>query len=315
MSRLTAPDRLRRLLSVVPWVVEQNGASLEDISERFDYPQSRLEQDLIDVVQYVGIAPYSPGDLIEVDIESGWVRISYADYFRRPLQLTVLEGLALVSAGAGLVEAAGGTGDGALASGIAKLAARLGIEIGESVDVTFGSVDEPILAALRQAYDECREVEIDYFSVSSDKRSTRTVQPLVVASRGGSWYLSALDHLSGERRTFRVDRIRAATVTDVVFERDDVAELATFAPADSDPRVRLRLSPLASWLAESVPIESITELDDGSSEVELVVSSVRWLERLLLQLGSHVEVVEADEPIPRDLTRDAAGRLLERYVN
>ena len=67
-AKLTARERLTRLLAVIPWVVEQDGAPLDEIAARFDYPRNQLVDDLTQVVLFVGVHPFTPDSLIEVDI-------------------------------------------------------------------------------------------------------------------------------------------------------------------------------------------------------------------------------------------------------
>ena len=60
MNSLNATDRLRRLLAVIPWVVDRGGAPLEDISTNFDYPTEQLLVDLEEVLFMVGVHPFTP---------------------------------------------------------------------------------------------------------------------------------------------------------------------------------------------------------------------------------------------------------------
>ena len=43
---LKATERLERLVSMVPWLIENNGATVEDLSSRFQYPRETLINDL-----------------------------------------------------------------------------------------------------------------------------------------------------------------------------------------------------------------------------------------------------------------------------
>ena len=73
----------------------------------------------------------------------------------------------------------------------------------------------------------------------------------------------------------------------------------------------LDLDPGATWVVESYPAEEAEERPDGSWRVVLAVSERAWLERLLLDLGPAVRVVE-----PAGLQTvgaEAAGRLFTRY--
>ena len=59
---LTALDRLRRLLAIIPWVAAEGGMPLEEAIRRFDYPSEDLLDDIYSVVNMIGVAPFGPGD-------------------------------------------------------------------------------------------------------------------------------------------------------------------------------------------------------------------------------------------------------------
>jgi proteasome accessory factor C len=83
-------------------------------------------------------------------------------------------------------------------------------------------------------------------------------------------------------------------------------------PAPTDPRVTLRLTPAAAWVAEAYPTRSVTERPDGGLDVVLTVSEPAWLERLLLRLGPDAEVVDPREL--RGARAATATRVLSRYT-
>ena len=106
MPKLSADDRLQRLLAVVPWVAARDGPRLDDVCTRFDCREDELVDDL-QMLFLCGLHPYTPDMLIDVDIADGRVWIRYADYFARPLKLTPAEGLALLAAGRTLLATPG----------------------------------------------------------------------------------------------------------------------------------------------------------------------------------------------------------------
>ncbi len=312
--KLTAAERLERLLSIVPWVVDRDGPTLEEISARFDYPADKLLADLNDVVFMVGLYPFTPDQLVEVEVTDDRVWIRYAEYFERPLRLTPAQGLALVAAGASLLAVPGADLDGPLARGLAKLAASLGVEPGDAVEIALGPVTATAVEQLRDAVRTHRQVDIDYYAYGRDERTARRIDPYRVFSDNGQWYVAGFCHLAGGERLFRIDRINELTVLDSRFEPPvEPPTAAVFRPDPTDPRVRLRLSPEARWVLEHYPCEEVVELDDGGVEVTLAVSARPWLERLLLRLGPQAEMVSASGDLPPSLGRDAARRILDRY--
>lgn len=314
-GRLTARERMGRLLAVIPWVVEQDGAPLDEIAARFDYPRPQLVDDLTQVVLFVGVHPFTPDSLIEVDITDDRVQIRYADWFSQPLRLTPEEGARLLTAGRTMLS----LGDDEQATPLLRALAKLGMALGEGadsvVDVRLGDAPEATLDTLRRAVADGRQVELDYYTYGRDELTTRRVDPARVFSDHGNWYLHGFCHRADDERVFRVDRIRDARPTDAEITHPLEGGGASFSPGGDDPRIRLLLAPSASWVVEQYPTETETTLDDGRREVVMAVSAVPWLERLLLRLGPDAEVLEVDDPLPPDLTAAAAARVLARYRN
>jgi proteasome accessory factor C len=309
MPRTSADERLRRLLALVPWVVAADGPTIEEVCTRFGLTESELIAEL-DLVWCCGVHPFTPDSLMEVTVEDGRVWIRYADWFDRPLRLTPEEGLALVAAGAALLAVPGADADGPLARGLRKLADVLGIDPAGAVEVTLGAVSEGVLATLRQAVADHRQVEIDYYTYGRDERTRRVIDPHAVFAAEGEWYLTAWCHLAVAERRFRVDRIRSIELRDHTFEPPATRPVAeVFEPRDDDPRVVLELSPRARWVAEQYPMEAVEELDGGHLRVTLVVAETAWLERLLLRLGPEGRALAGADGV----AGAAAGRILQRY--
>jgi proteasome accessory factor C len=234
--------------------------------------------------------------------------------------LTPAEGLALLAAGSTLLAAPGADPDGPLARGLAKLAAVLGVEVADALDVELATVSPALLDALRAAADEGRSVEIDYYAYGRDARTRRVVDPEAVYAADGEWYLSAWCHLAEAPRRFRVDRIRSTRVLDPAEgdgdgaarrRRREVVSRTVFEPSPDDPRVVLELEPQARWVVEQYPVEEVEELGGGRLRVRLVAGERAWLERLLLRLGRHGRAVEGADGV----ASEAASRVLARYVH
>ncbi len=306
---MSADERLQRLLALVPWVAARDGPELAEVCSRFGCTEAELVDDL-ELLFLCGLHPYTPDVLIDVDIHDGRVWIRYADYFARPLRLTPSEGLALLASGTTLLATPGADPDGPLARGLAKLAAVLGVNPDESVEVALGPAPAETLQVLTDAVNRHRQVEIEYYAFGRDEWTRRVVDPYAVFSAGGQWYLSAYCHAVEDERLFRVDRVREAVPLDTGFSPPDHRpDLSTYSPRPDDPRITLDLEPAAHWVVEQYPVEAVEERDGRRLRVTLAVSERAWLERLLLRLGPAARVVEGDAEA---LTR-AACRLLARY--
>jgi proteasome accessory factor C len=309
---MSAAARLQRLLAMVPWIAAHDGPTLDEVGQRFGLTQSELAADL-DVMWLVGLPPYTPDALIDVVQEGDRVWIHFADVFDAPQRLTPDQAVALLTAGASLLALPGAEADGPLARGVAKLAAVLGVDASQVLDVSLGGAGAEVLEVLRRAVSEHRRVHLDYYSYGRDTRTERDVDPYVLHAREGSLYLLGHCHLAGDQRRFRLDRIAAATLLDDVFTPPTGSDdLAVFEPDADDPRVVLDLAPEAAWVADAHPMEAVEERADGSRRVTMAVAADAWFERLLVNLGPHAVVVDAPATLSSAGQR-AAERILARY--
>lgn len=311
MSATSTGERLARLLSVVPWVAARDGPALSEVSERFGVPEEELVEDL-NLLFMCGVYPFTPDSLIEVDIEGGRVWVRFADWFRRPLRLSALEGLALVAAGRAVLTAPGafgGAGDGGtLARAVAKLEAALGTGLEGALEVEPGEAPSDVLEALRAACEHKRKVRIEYYSYGRDATTKRLVHPWRVFSAEGHWYLLGWCELAEGRRLFRVDRVRSVEATEDSFEAPaDTGPAGLYHSRPDDPLVVLELAPEARWVAERYPHEGLKELKGGRARARLRVSSPAWLERLLLRAGPSVKVVRGAEGVAEAAARRVLG--------
>lgn len=326
VGRRTASDRVLRMLSIVPWIGVRDGPLIDDVCSRFGIKRGQLLDDL-SVLQFVGLPPYTPDMLIEVVIEADRVWVRLADVFSRPLRLTPDQALALVAAGAALIDVSGGAPGheasgqpmgrslGPLATGLTKLANILGIEPDEALGIRLGTSRPDVFQTLNDAVRARRRVSLDYFSYGRDARTTRQVDPYRVFARSGAWYLHGHCRRARGPRLFRVDRIYAVEMLGDSFERTaDADRTPEVFDADPDaPRVTLELTGSARWVVETYPVEATTELTDGAIRVQLAVLSMSWLQKLLLRLGPDARIVEASDASMLSARATAARHVLSRY--
>ena len=190
------------------------------------------------------------------------------------------------------------------------VAAVLGLAGVDAVEVDLPAPPRGLLDALQRAAADHHRVEIDYYAYGKDERTTRTIEPWVVFSAMGQWYVQGWCHRAGGERSFRLDRIDRAVPLDETFEPPRTRpEPAVYRARPEDPCVTLELEPAGAWVAEQYPTERVEPLAGDRLRVRLRVSERAWLERLLLRLGPAATVVEGSpDPAP-----GAAARVLQRY--
>ncbi len=312
MARPSATDRLGRILSMVPWIANQDGPLITEVCARFDITRQELLDDL-NVVFVVGLYPYTPESLVDVDVDDDRVWINYTNFFERPLRLTRDEGLGLLAAGLASRAQPGHDPDGPLARGVQKVAAVLGIDLDDDLGVVLADDETELLSVIDEAMAEGRVLHVEYFSHARNESTERDIEPLRRFATDGAWYLDAFCRSSGDHRVFRVDRITSVDATDEHFEASEVpTEMVSFHADAALPRVTIEIPPDEAWVVEQYPHDDVVELEDGRRRVTLAVSAEPWLARLLLRLGPAARVVDGPDELV-DAGSRAARRVLTRY--
>ncbi len=315
-----AQERLRRLLVMLPWLMERGEVQLSEVAERFRLSEDEVAADL-ELVAMCGLPPFVD-ELVDVYIDEGTVFVGVPRLFTRPLRLNSTEAFELLVAGRAAMELPGADPSGPLGRGLAKLAATLGGDarldagLGDGLDVDL-DVDLERPEAADQVADAARRLErlrITYWSASRDESTERVITPRQVYADRGNWYVTATDHRTETLRTFRLDRIESLDPTGEPGDPTDepLPEPGRWFVDGGMPRVTLRLAPNARWVIESYPADDVGEPDgDGWVVARLPVASDRWLERVLVRLGDRAEVVEPARYA--ELGRAAAARILANY--
>ena len=309
MSAVPASERLRRLLLILPWLMERGEVSVAEAAERFRVDEEALVRDL-ELASMCGLPPYVD-EMIDLFIDDGTIHMGVPRLFTRPLRIDQVEAFELLSAGRAAMQLPGADPDGALNRGLRKLAEGLGED---DTGVLVVTPRPPEMAALADAVAERRRVRIVHQSHTADESSERVVTPFRVFATQGNWYVVGHDDRSDELRTFRIDRISSvvdAGPAEVPVPSDLPDPDDWFAEGDVS-RVVLEVGPAGRWIIERYPVDEVSGPDDeGWWRVRLAVTSDRWLARLLLRLGPAVRVVE---PAGGDrVGREVAERILERY--
>lgn len=318
-------DQLRRLLMLVPYALGRD-VRVPEVAAHFGLSEKQVVADL-SLLWMCGLPGYTPGDLIEVDLdaarETGEIIIGNADTLAQPLRLTADEAASLV-VGLSLLEAlpeTGGLETGALKRVGEKLRAAAGAAVGSLADSVQVRVegDEQVAHTQRRCADALeagQRLHLRYLSGYLDQVTERDVDPMGLVVQDGYHFLEGYCHLREDVRLFRLDRVLeltvlpyAAQVPEGVGRRDLSA--GVLQRSDRDAQVTLDLEPTAGWVTEDYVCESVTELPGGGVRATLRTPAPAWVVRLALMLGAEGHVVA-----PRALAEEAraeALRALEYY--
>lgn len=290
MSSPKTAMRLNKILAMLPWVIANPGATVDEVCERFGYARRELVADL-DLVFVCGLPGYGPGDLMVAYLDDDEVVVEMADYFSRPVRLTPGEGLSLLASGMAMVSSAQAMP--ALSSAVRKLQNVL---LPDAADAMVVELAEPAaVGLLRQAATSGTVVSIRYTALGSGATTERDIEPWTVFSTLGNWYVSAYCRYAEAERVFRVDRIRDAELTGESFEppSEPPPPVVNYTPREEDARATIRLGPRSRWVADYYPVEILD--DEGEHlTVRFSASDPAVAARLLLRLGADAELIEGE---------------------
>ncbi len=317
MPRRASSERFRSLLALLPYLRRGETLTAAELASALGTTAQEVVDDICTLTM-VGVPPYSPDVMIEVEIsddDTTFLVLNEPPALDRRVRFTVPETTALLAA----LQACGVEGDDPLAAKLTE-AAGAGADATEIAHLVRAAVAPeglgPVSAAIARAIVNCEAVEIDYFSAGRGETSTRVIHPYVLELHRGQWYLSAWCELVGADRVFRLDRVGRVAPTGRAFEP----------PADPPPPTpdltgRTDLSSAEVVFAPGAVLPGPREwpgietetCDDGSTLARVPFDGVEWLARRVVARLGDAEAVSPPEL--RTAVAELAGRLAREYAS
>lgn len=320
-------DRLARLLRVVSILYSRGrgdaGVPVAEIARLTGMTTRTVYRDINALDDELGVPVFQAG--------RGRYGID-RKFFLPPLRLSVPEAIVLFLASR-LIARWSDQYDAAVVSAFTKLADLLPQPIARHVSAAMLAVGEHdpnerfsrSFSAVARGWAEGRVVEILYDPGSGQEKRTR-VHPYFLEPDAAlrSVYLIGFDEPADAMRTYKVERIRSATLTQERYripdEFDPDAWLANawgIWSSDSTPteRVRLRFdASVAHRVREAVwhRSQQLTELEGGGVELRVTVAGTVEIRPWILSWGDAVEVLEPPEL--REAVAASARRAAARYA-
>lgn len=294
---LRAPDKLVFLLSLVPYLIEQQVVTVAEAAVHFGSTEDQI-RDAVRLIAMSGLpgdtGTYQSNDLFDIDWdafeEHDEIVIVHHVAIDEAPRLAAREAAALIAGLQYLAALPENADSSALASLMAKLRA------GASATPSGLAIAEPAadasLALIRQAITGGRQLEFDYLNARGEAGRRRS-DPLRIVSQDADWYLQAYCHTREDVRNFRVDRMSELEVLDLpVGDHGDLDVPETlFQGSSSDLDVVVDVAAEALPLLADYLADSSTQEIDGRLRVTLRLAHVHGLKRLVAGLPGLVTVV------------------------
>ena len=296
MIKKSAPLlEVERLLDLVPFLSVNPYISLKELSAEFGVSEREMSNELI-ALSMCGLPRYTPYELIDVSIESGYVSISNHETLDIPRALSTGEltafllGLNLIRDS--LLNSPEDKGSASKVAQVDSLIARLKAVLDTPIDVELNTSSR-FHTEIERTIANRGSLLIRYLSSSDDAAKDREIHPLSLSREGQHIYLSAFCKSSQAHRNFRLDRIEAVTVVDAVVDENLITQMRKVEEEKESievtppMKVKLRILRNKRRYAELLNIENIP----SSGLVEIEVYSQVWLVRAISAARGDIEIV------------------------
>ncbi len=288
-------EQTARMLDLVPFLLSHQGISINDLAAHFKVEKEVILDDL-NTLWMCGLPGYTPLELIDLAFDSGYVTIRNAAPLARVRTMSSPEIVSLIL-GLDLLREASAAVSSDAQQRIEALSQRLREIIGADISIKDNS-QTTFRTVVGQAIKDRSSVDIQYFSPATDRQTERTVTPYHFMVEGGVEYFQGYCHTSSGIRTFRLDRVRRATICAPFEKLENIS-------ATSGEKFRV-LATVHSLDRATLESFALARSDvQGLSTITLEAFSEQWMVRSIVASGGGVEVQE-----PENLRR-AIGKSIE----
>ncbi len=316
--RLDDSDRYNLMLALTGLLVQGDEYEVQALAQRFEVSKEEIVK-AVKNIGYMDMAHFENPDRYVVDydaLEEGYVRISYnlENVVEDVPRLSSRQASALA---AGLVYLSSLPG---LAENeeIQELQAilRTGDSRGNTPEVLVqpGSKDADLLT-ISQAIKLSRTMSCDYLNLKGEMRIARVIEPLRIDLRGELVYLKGWCPENRDVRSFRVDRMRNASMTEKKTSKEALSAVLddeVYHPSEADTLVTIEVDPEAfSLMVDFRPVEEPETVSQYVKRFKILVGDVRNLGRIVARFGGTARVIAPDTArvAVRDFALQAMGDL------
>ena len=282
----TAAVRALRSMDLIPYVLENPGVSIAELSAKFSVTQAQIESDL-QLVFMCGLPGYTPYELIDVAFEDGVVSVIDPQVLDKPRKFSSNE-IVVIALGLKILIDINQTNSTALtklkqlSEKIAKLGSNKSILMAGDVSAF------PFFEIISKSISEQRILDLQYHSLIKDQITQRLVLPEKLYFLNGSLYLAALDIDIDSDRVFKVDLIKECKVGEQMAAKK-VLESSIETTVILDVQKQNR-----NFIERNSSIITAMQENGDSTRVHLQVSNLEWIKLTVLSNAPGITVVSPE---------------------
>ena len=300
---MNVTGRINRILFILSYVSQNQGITVEALAQKVTMRPKALLKEL-EFISLIGKPPFKPDDYVDIYVEEDRVFIEFDQSLNRPLRFTRSEAVSLLVS----LELLDPELD---PQGIKSLQAKIEDAISKSVDV-IGPLQELVVLEktalpvsehfrqIKEAVESHIKLEIEYFSITSNRKSRRVIRPFHLMNRLGAWYVTGFCEKRKDLRTFRFERILSVKRLDSGFALPEDFDLDKYRSDFGEPKgeqtVEIHFDrEVAPWIRERWG-DATRDSKDGGTILTLQSSGLEFPSRLVLSYAPHAKPLR-----PKDL--------------
>ena len=278
-----ALERTKRSLDLIPYILEHQGITLEELAHKFNISTETLYEDL-NLLFCCGLPGYTPLELIDLSFDDGYVSVLEPQELDVPRKLSKQELLRLHLG----LEVCGKYAPhqkpriNKLQDQISKLmtsSAPIEIVMEES---------EAKLKVILEAITSNSALKFKYVSAKSDSLSERIISPNAVSESLNHIYVEGIETISGLEKSFRLDRISEISLAAL-----DTSKLIKHQSTLRGSAVKLYIDAAAhNFLNANASIILESHYRENGYEITLRAVSENWLISEVFAYGGRIRVIE-----------------------
>lgn len=314
---MNVTGRINRILFILSFVSQNQGVHVDQLAAKVGMRPRALIKEL-EFITLIGKPPFKPDDYVDIYVEDDRVFIEFDQSLNRPLRFTRAEAVSLLMS----LELLDPEID---PEGVRSVKSKIEAAISRSVDLAASAQDRVILEKpsllisdhfrqIRQAVEQRRKLEIDYFAMTRNRKGKRVIRPYHLMKRLGFWYVTGYCERRKDLRTFKFERILSVKTLAETFPAPTDFDVEKYRSDFLSPSGEYKVEILfdrdvAPWIRERWG-DLVRDEEGGDVILTLYSSTLEFPSRVVLAHAPHAQPVSPPEFI--DKVREDAQEIISR---